>query len=261
MRERQNAIADLIRKDPAVAYVNSTVGVGGPNSTVNTGSMFIGLKPKAERGPSGPVLARLRRTTAGVVGMLVYYREIQNINLGGRISKGEFQYTMQSSETDTLYRVSDEMLERIKTVPGLRDVNSDLYVKNPEIEIDIDREKAAFYGITPDQIRQELYNAFGNRQVATIYTPINDYQIILETRPEFQADPPGLSKIYLKTSLANTTAAVTTGGGVLGTGTPNGMSIPISAVTRMIPKVGPLQVNHQGQQPAVTISFNLNPGT
>ena len=136
--------------------------------------------------------------------MAVYFREIQNINLGGRISKGEFQYTMQSSETETLYRASDEMLERIKTIQGLRDVNSDLYIKNPEIEIEIDREKAAFYGISVDQIRQELYNAFGNRQVATIYTPINDYQIILETRPDFQADASGLSKIYLKTSLANT---------------------------------------------------------
>ena len=261
MRERQNAIADIIRQDPAVAYVNSTVGVGGPNATNNTGRMFVGLKPKAERGPSGPVLNRLRRTTSSVIGMAVYYREIQNINLGGRIAKGEFQYTLQSSETETLYRVSDEMLAKVKEISGLRDVNSDLYIKNPEIEIEIDREKAAFYGISVDQIRQELYNAFGNRQVATIYTPINDYQIILETRPDFQADTSGLSKIYLKTSLANTSAAVTTGGGVLGTGTPNGMSIPISAVTRLVPRVGPLQVNHQGQQPSVTISFNLVPGT
>jgi HAE1 family hydrophobic/amphiphilic exporter-1 len=260
MRERQNAIAAVVRQDPAVAFVNSTVGVGGPNQTNNTGSMFVGLKSKSERGPSGPVLQRLRRATSGVVGMQVYFREIQNINLGGRIAKGEFQYTMQSSETETLYRASDEMLEKVKTIEGLRDVNSDLYIKNPEIEIEIDREKAAFYGITPDQIRQELYNAFGNRQVATIYTPVNDYQIILETKPEFQADTSGLSKIYLKTSLANTSGVTPMGGGVMGTGTPNGMSIPISAVTRLVPRVGPLQVNHQGQQPSVTISFNLNPG-
>ncbi len=148
----------------------------------------------------------------------------------------------------------------IKTIEGLRDVNSDLYIKNPEIEIEIDREKAAFYGISVDQIRQELYNAFGNRQVATIYTPINDYQVILETRPEFQADTSGLSKIYLKTNLANTATSAAAGGGVMGSGTPNGLSIPLSAVTRLIPTVGPLQVNHQGQQPSVTISFNLNPG-
>ena len=260
MQDRQRQIADIIRQDPAVAYLNNTVGVGGPNATNNTGRMFVGLKPKAERGPSGPVLQRLRRATSSVIGMAVYYREIQNINLGGRIAKGEFQYTMQSSETETLYRTSDEMLEKIKAIPGLRDVNSDLYIKNPEIEIEIDREKAAFYGISVDQIRQELYNAFGNRQVATIYSPINDYQVILETRPDFQADTTGLSKIYLKTNLANTSGAVTMGGGVLGSGTPNGMSIPLSAVTRLVPTVGPLQVNHQGQQPSVTISFNLNPG-
>jgi HAE1 family hydrophobic/amphiphilic exporter-1 len=243
-----------------VAYVNSTVGVGGPNATNNTGRMFVGLKPKEERGSSRPVLQRLRASTSSVIGMQVYYREIQNINLGGRIAKGEFQYTMQSSETDTLYRASDEMLEKVRTIPGLRDVNSDLYIKNPEIEIEIDREKAAFYGISVDQVRQELYNAFGNRQVATIYTPINDYQVILETRPDFQADATGLSKIYLKTNLANTGGATPMGGGVMGSGTPNGMSIPISAVTRLVPRVGPLQVNHQGQQPSVTLSFNLNPG-
>src|SRR3954468_18660444 len=261
MRERQNAIADIVRQDPGVDYVNSTVGVGGPNATNNTGRMFVVLKPKKDRESMPVVQQRLRQATGSVVGMQVYYRAIQNINLGGRISKGEFQYTMQSSETDTLYRASDDMLQRIKTIAGLRDVNSDLYIKNPEIEIEIDREKAAFYGISVDQIRQELYNAFGNRQVATIYSPINDYQIILETRPDFQADTSGLSKIYLKTSLANTSSAVTMGGGVLGSGTPNGASIPISAVTRLVPKIGPLQVKHQGRQPSVTISFNPNSAT
>src|SRR3954454_413338 len=260
MRERQQAIAEIVRQDPGVDYVNSTVGVGGPNATNNTGRMFVVLKPKKDRDSMPVVQQRLRQATGSVVGMQVYYRAIQNINLGGRISKGEFQYTMQSSETETLYRASDDMLQRIKTIAGLRDVNSDLYIKNPEIEIEIDREKAAFYGISVDQIRQELYNAFGNRQVATIYTPINDYQIILETKPEFQADTTGLSKIYLKTNLANTANNPAAGGGVMGSGTPNGMSIPLSAVTKMVPSVGPLQVNHQGQQPSVTISFNLDPG-
>ena len=264
MRERQNAIAEIIRKDPAVAYVNSTTGVGGPNATVNIGSMFVGLKPKAERGPSGPVLQRLRRTTASVVAWWPLSRDPEHqsrrAHLEGRVPVHD------AVERDReLYKSSDEMLERIKAIPGLRDINSDLYVKNPEVEIEIDREKAAFYGITPDQIRQELYNAFGNRQVATIYTPINDYQVILETRPDFQADTTGLSKIYLKTNLANTGggggAPTPMGGGVMGTGTPNGMSIPLSAVTSLKNKVGPLQVNHQGQQPAVTISFNLDPGT
>jgi HAE1 family hydrophobic/amphiphilic exporter-1 len=268
MQDRQREIANVIRADRAVDYINSTVGVGGPNSTNNTGRIFVALKPKKERGENGEaneVVARLRREANKVTGMTSYFRMIQNINLGGRISKGEFQYTMQSSETETLYRVSDEMLARIKTIEGLRDLNSDLYIRNPQVVIEIDREKAAVYGISVDQIRQELYNAFGSRQVATIYTPINDYQIILETRPEFQNDTSGLSKIYVKTSVpvgsaAATAASPLVGGGVLGSGTPNGMAVPLSAVTKLVPSVGPLQVNHQGQQPSVTISFNLAPG-
>jgi HAE1 family hydrophobic/amphiphilic exporter-1 len=267
MQDRQREIANIIRSDPAVDYINSTVGVGGPNSTNNTGRLFVALKPKKERGANGEanqVVQRLRQSANRVTGMTTYFRMIQNINLGGRISKGEFQYTLQSSEIETLYRVADEMLVKVKTIEGLRDVNSDLYIKNPQIVIDIDREKAAMYGISVDQIRQELYNAFGSRQVATIYTAINDYQIILETRPEFQNDPTGLSKIYVKTSLAAGTNPATgtpaMGGGVLGSGTPNGMAVPLSAVTTLVHSVGPLQVNHQGQQPSVTISFNLAPG-
>jgi HAE1 family hydrophobic/amphiphilic exporter-1 len=266
MQDRQREIANIIRSDRAVDYINSTVGVGGPNSTNNTGRIFVALKPKKDRGENGEagqVVARLRNSANAVTGMTTYFRQIQNINLGGRISKGEYQYTMQSSESDALYRISDEMLVKIKTIDGLRDVNSDLYIKNPQIVIDIDREKAALYGISVDQIRQELYNAFGARQVATIYTPINDYQIILETRPEFQNDPTGLSKIYLKTNLGNAAPGAVNapiGGGILGSASPSGMSVPLSAVTRLVEGVGPLQVNHQGQQPSVTISFNLAPG-
>ncbi len=207
MRERQNAIAAIVRQDPAVAFVNSTVGVGGPNSTNNTGSMFVGLKPKAERGPSGPVLQRLRRATGSVVGMQVYFREIQNINLGGRIAKGEFQYTMQSSDTETLYRVSDEMLERIKTVGGLRDVNSDLYIKNPEIEIEIDREKAAFYGITPTRSARSSTTHSATARSPRSIRRSTTTRSFWRREPEFQADMTGLSKIYLKTNLANTSAA------------------------------------------------------
>ena len=257
MTQRQKAIADIIGKDKAVEYVNSTVGVGGPNSTNNTGRLFVALKPKKERGESSDVvIARLRTAANSVVGTRTYFRQIQNINLGGRISKGEYQYTMQSTETDVLYKASDEMLHKIAELPFLRDVNSDLYIKNPQLSIEVDREKAAVYGISVDQIRQELYNAFGSRQVATIYTPINDYQIILELDPRYQSDASGLSKIYLKTNVP----AGSAGAGVTGTGVPNGQAIPLSAVTKLVEGVGPLQVNHQGQQPAVTISFNLGQG-
>ena len=189
MISRQRVIADIIRADPAVEYANSTVGVGGPNTTVNQGRISIALKPKSERGPLDPVLARLRKATGDVVGMTVYYRVLQNINVGGRINKGEYQYTLQSSETATLYRTALEMRDRVAKIEGLLDVNTDLYITNPQVMIDVDREKTAVYGITIDQVRQELFDAFGVRQVATIYTDSNDYQVILED----QAGIPGRS--------------------------------------------------------------------
>jgi HAE1 family hydrophobic/amphiphilic exporter-1 len=259
MFERQSKIADIIRQDKAVDYLNSTVGVGGPNPTTNNGRLFIALKPREVRRESAvDVIQRLRRSANTVVGMMTYFQAVQNINITGRISKSEYQYTLQSSDTDALYRIAPEMRDRIANIPGLRDVTTDLYVKNPQMTVEIDRERAAVYGISVDQIRQELFNAFGSRQVATIYTPANDYQVILETKPEFQSDPNALSKIYLKTSATGQPTAA--GGGVNGVGVLSGPTIPLSAVTKIVPSVGPLQVNHQGQQPAVTISFNLAPG-
>jgi HAE1 family hydrophobic/amphiphilic exporter-1 len=160
--------------------------------------------------------------------------------LGGKLSKSQYQYTLQSNDTQGLYRLAPDMRDKIAKIPGLLDVTTDLYVKNPQISVEVDREQAAVYGVTVDQVRQELYNAFGSRQVSTIYTAANDYQVILETKPEFQDGPDALKNIYLKTT--------------------NGTVVPLSAVTKFIPTVGPLQVNHQGQQPSVTISFNLAPG-
>jgi HAE1 family hydrophobic/amphiphilic exporter-1 len=224
--------------------------------------MFIALKPKKERGESSTaIIQRLRLAANTVPGMAVYFQNVQNINITGRISKSEFQYTLQSSDTPLLYEVAPQMREKIAKIEGLRDVTTDLYIKNPQMTIEVDREKAAVYGITIDQIRQELFNAFGARQVATIYTATNDYQVILESQPQFQADPSQLQNIFVKTngSGAGVGGAVGPGSGVNGNGIPSGQSIPLSAVTRMVPAVGPLQVNHQGNQPSVTISFNLAP--
>ena len=267
MSERQRKLADVIRRDPAVLYVNSTVGVGGPNSSLNNGRMLVALKPKYERGPLSEIIPRMRRSASVVTGMNVFFQMIQNINVGGRINKSQYQYTLQSSDTETLYKLAPELRDKIAKVPGLLDVTTDLYVTNPQVTIDVDREKAAVYGVTVDQVRQELFNAFGNRQVATIYTPSNDYQVILETKPEFRQDPTNLQNIYVKTNGGGAVAApAATGGapgpgsGVTGNGIPSGQSIPLSAVTVPVPSVGPLLVNHQGQQPAVTISFNLAPG-
>jgi len=236
----QRKVADLIRNDPAVDYVNSTAGSGGPNPVGNSGRMLIALKPRNDRDDLTTVLARLRRTANVVPGLAVFFQPIQNINLGGKISKSQYQYTLQSNDTATLYSVAPALRDKIAKIPGLLDVTTDLYVKNPQVTIDVDREKAMVYGVTVDEVRQELYNAFGVRQVGTIYSPVNTYQIILETAPEYQVSPDDLKRIYLKTT--------------------NGTVVPLSAVTRAAPTVGPLQINHQGQQPAVTISFNLAPG-
>jgi HAE1 family hydrophobic/amphiphilic exporter-1 len=262
MVERQRKVAEIIRADTAVLYVNSTVGVGGPNSTANQGRMLVALKPKSERGPLNQVIQRLRRETSGVTGMAVFFQMIQNINVGGRINKSQYQYTLQSGDTDTLYRLAPELRDKIAKLPGLTDVTTDLYVTNPQVMIEVDREKAAVYGVSIDQVRQELYNAFGTRQVATIYTPSNDYQVILEAKPEFRSDASSLSKIYVKTTGGGAATGGTggPGSGVTGSGIPSGQSIPLSAVTKPVQTVGPLLVNHQGQQPSVTISFNLAPG-
>ncbi len=241
MMELQRKVMAVVRADPAVDYINSSVGPGGFSPAPNLGRINIALKPKEVRKESSTeVIQRLRRTANVVPGARVTFQNIQNLNITGRISRGDYQYTLQSSETEILYRVAEEMRDRVIKVDGLRDVTMDLAIKNPQMNVEIDREKAAVYGITVDQVRQELFNAFGSRQVGTIYTSSNDYQIILQSMPEFQVSTADLSRIFLKTT--------------------GGAPVPLDAVTKLVPSVGPLQVNHQGNQPSVTISFNLAPG-
>jgi hydrophobic/amphiphilic exporter-1 (mainly G- bacteria), HAE1 family len=240
MKERQQALVSILKDDPAVDYINSTVGSGGPNPTANYGRLFIALKPQKTRDPASVVIGRLRAKARQIPGMQAFFQSVQNLNIGGRISKSQYQYVMQSGDTESLYRLAPEMRDRIEKIPGLLDVTTDLYIKNPQMTVDIDREKAMVYGVTVDQVRNQLYNAYGARQVGTIYMPSNDYQIILEAQPQFRVDPSDLSKLYVKTA--------------------DNRTIPLDAVAKMVPSVGPLQINHQGQQPAVTISFNLAPG-
>jgi HAE1 family hydrophobic/amphiphilic exporter-1 len=240
MKERQQALVKLLQDDPAIEYINSTVGSGGPNPTANYGRLFIALKPKKERSELNQIIGRLRVKARQVPGIQAFFQPIQNLSIGGRISKSQYQYVMQSGDTESLYRLAPEMRDKIEKIPGLLDVTTDLYIKNPQMTVDIDREKAMVYGVTVDQVRNQLYNAYGARQVGTIYMPSNDYQIILEAQPQFRVDPSDLSKLYVKTA--------------------DNRTIPLDAVAKMVPSVGPLQINHQGQQPAVTISFNLAPG-
>ena len=246
MVERQRKVADIIRTDPAVDYVNSTVGAGGPNSLLNSGRMLVALKPQDERG-------KLRRSCWRACGSDGQRRPRHGDLLP---ADPEHQSRRQARQEpvpvhaaierhrDALPAWRRELRDKIAKLPGLRDVTTDLYIKNPQMTIEVDREKAAVYGVTVDQVRQELFNAFGTRQVATIYTPTNDYQVILETKPEFQASPNDLESRH-RISKTHRTARV----------------VPLSAVDAFrAASVGPLQVNHQGQQPAVTISFNLAPG-
>src|SRR4030088_337594 len=203
MYDRQQQVAEIVRGDKAGEYVNATIGTGGPNPTNNYGRLFIALKPRAERGEnSTQVIQRLRGSANAVTGMQTSFQNVQNINITGRVSKGEFQYTLQSSDTEALYAVTPGLRDKIAEIDGLRDVSTDLYIKNPQMAVEVDRAAAAVYGVSVDQIRQELFNCFGTRQVATIYTASADYQVILECNPEFQADPSGLSKIFLKTNLS-----------------------------------------------------------
>ena len=265
MVERQQKMSQIIQADPAVLYVNSTVGVGGPNPTPNQGRFLVALKPKHERGPLQAVIDAPEE-------------EHQPGHRHGRVlpDDPEHQCRRQDSEKPVsiraaierhrrALRLAPQMRDKIAELPGLADVTTDLYVTNPQVMIEVDREKTAVYGITIDQVRQELYDAFGTRQVATIYTATNDYQVILEAKPQFRTDPSSLEKIFVKTNgpgaaTGPAAAAGTAGSGVTGNGIPSGQSVPLSAVTKPINQVGPLLVNHQGQQPAVTIAFNLAPG-
>jgi hydrophobic/amphiphilic exporter-1 (mainly G- bacteria), HAE1 family len=241
MVELQKHVTKIVQEDRAVEMINSTVGASGQNATANLGRLFIKLKPRSERENATEVRERLRQATRGVPGMRVTFRNVSNLNINpGRRSAGEYQFTLQSSDTDALYPVADNMRQKMAAVEGILDVQTDLAIKNPQMSVEIDRERAAIYGISIEQIRQEMFNAFGSRQVATIFTADNDFAVILETRPEFQTDTAALSRIHIKTS--------------------SGLSVPLEAVTRITPSVGPLEVNHQAAQPAVTISFNLAPG-
>lgn len=257
-------LIELLRKDPAVEYVNSNVGV---MSGRNTGSMFLALKPKSERGEIGPVIGRLRRTAGAVTGITVIFRPIQNLNLqGGRPSRAEYQYTLQSSDLNGLYEAAPRMLEHLRNLPQLLDVTSDLEISNPQMSIDIDRDKAAAFGLTSEQIRQTLYNHYGSRQISTIFTQAADYAVILEASGAFQNDPSALSRIFIRAQTGTGGATATTGGGgAAAAAAPAGVSnapiIPLAQVASITRTVGPLTINRQSQQPAVTLSFNIPPGT
>jgi hydrophobe/amphiphile efflux-1 (HAE1) family protein len=241
MARHQLAVAKIIKDDPNVADVNAAIGAVNSSPSLNVGRLFIQLKPRDERALSATqVIQELRIKLAQVPGIKTYMQSLQNINLGGRLAKSAYQYTLQDSDTSELYRYAQIMESRIAQIPGVQDVNSDLQLHNRLAIVHIDRDKAAQLGITLDQIRNTFYSAYGAREISTIYEPSNSYYVILELEKQFQQSPGDLSKLYLRSA--------------------SGAMVPLQAVAQLGSGVGPVTVNHQGQLPSVTIAFNLAPG-
>jgi HAE1 family hydrophobic/amphiphilic exporter-1 len=242
MSELQQQAAALIRNDPAVDATMSFIGISssGSSQTMNLGRILIRLKPRNERPSADAVMQRLRPKLQYIPGMKVYLQNLPTIRLGGVLTKSLYQFTLQDSDADELYHWAPIIEEKIRGLPGFQDVTSDLQIKNPQVLLNIDRDKASALGVTAQQIENALYDAYGQRQVSTIYTPTNEYWVILELLPQHQLDPAALSMLYVRSASGNL--------------------VPLGAVAKMTPAVGPLIVSHLGQLPAVTISFNLKPG-
>jgi HAE1 family hydrophobic/amphiphilic exporter-1 len=241
MAKHQRELADIVAKDPNVEQFMSSIGAGGPNSAANTGRMFLKLKPRSDRPLSADqIIQELRKKTAGVVGIRMFMQPLPPIRIGGVLTKSQYQYTLQGPDTDELYKVAPVLEAKLRALPQLQDVTTDLLIKNPQVNLEIDRDKAAALGVTAHQIENALSMAYGSSQISTILAPNNQYQVILELLPQYQMDPSSLSMLYVRSS--------------------SGKLVPINVVTKQAVATGPLLVNHLGQLPAVTLSFNLKPG-
>src|SRR6185312_312908 len=241
MQERQQALQDAIMRDPAVDTVGSAVGAGGGLYTLNDGRVFIQLKPASQREPIDKVIARLRANLARIQGITLYMQPAQDITIGARLNKTQFQYTLNDADPGELSHWSALFLDKLKAVPGITDVTTDQLNAGPLLDITIKRDVASSYGILPYTIDNTLDDAFGQRIVSTMYTTLQQYHVILEVNPKFQYGPEALNGIYVKSS--------------------SGQQVPLSTLVDTVVKVAPLVVNHTGQFPSVTISFNLAPGT
>ena len=240
MFEHQNAIASILQTKPEIDSFMSSAGSRGV-SGANTGTVFIRLKPRWQRKFSADeLIQQWRPSLSSIPGMRVYLQNPPTIPVGGRLAKSQYQYTLQSPETDELYKYAIIMESKVRDLPGFLDVTSDLQIKNPKINVDIQRDKASTLGVTAQQVEDALYNSYGSRQISTILAPNNEYQVILEVLPQYQLDPAVLDKLYIRSG--------------------NDQLVPLNAVADFTTGIGPLTISHQGQLPAVTISFNLKPG-
>ena len=241
MKQHQLAVMEVVRQDPNVHAFSSTAGAGGPSPTGNVGRIFITLKPRAQRKLNADeVIQELRPKLAAIPGIQVFLQNPPPIRIGGQLTKSQYQFTLQSPETKELYEYVPQLEARMRGLPGLQDVTSDLQVKNPQVNVEIDRDKASALRVTASQIENALYSAYGARQISTIYTAINQYPVIIELEPQYQLDPNALSLLYIRSS--------------------SGQLVPLNTVANLSRGLGPLSVNHMGQLPSVTISFNIKPG-
>ena len=240
MQQLQTELAEIARRDPAVAGVTSFVGAGSINATPNTGRLTIALKPRPERDSVAAIIARLQRAMDGMPGMSVFMQPVQDIQIGTRISRTQFQYTLIDTDAAELNLWAPRLLERLRVMPDLQDVATDQQTAGFALRVDVDRDAATRLGVSLQAVQDTLYDAFGQRQVSTIFSQANQYRVILEADPSWQADPHALDQLR-----------------VPGTA---GAQVPLSGFARIIRTVAPLSITHQGQFPAVTISFNLAPG-
>jgi len=239
MAALQHQVITTVMKDPAVAAIGAAIGAGGATSTENQGRVFIDLKPRSERPPIERVMARLDRETRGIPGLQLFMQAVQDINIGGRLTATQYQYTLTDVDFDELNQWAPVVESSLAKLPELVDVTSDQQSAAPQLSLEINRSVASRLGVTPADIDAVLYDAFGQRPIAQLYTRLNQYWVIMEVNPRFQLGPNALQRIYVRSQTA-------------------GM-VPLSELVTLEHSVGPLSVNHQGQFPSVTISFNLRP--
>ncbi len=251
MMRHQMAVNQVIEQEPAVEAFMSTVGSFGLGG-VNTGLVFLHLKPANQRPPVDQVIQQLYPKLAQIPGINVFLQNPPTIRVGGRLTQNLYQYTLEGPDTAELYQWGPQVEAALRGLPDLQGVTSDLQLNSLLLVVDIDRDQATALGVTVEQIENALYSAYGSRQVSTIYTPNNEYQVILEVEPQYQTTPADLSTLYI-------TSQTPTPSSTLGPPS-SGSLVPLSAVAKQTRTIGPLSVNHTGQLPSVTISFNLRPG-
>jgi len=242
MKRHQMQLVDIMLKEPDVEAFMSSVGASGTRVGSNSGFMFLKLKPRHERKLNADqIIQKLRPKVTSVPGIMMFMQNPPPIRLETTLSKAQYQFVLQSPDTDELYKQAADFEMKLRSFPMLQDVTSDLQMKNPQVNLVIDRDRAASLGITAQQIEDTLYSAYGDRQVSTIFSPTNQYMVIMTLEPGFQLDPSALGMLYVRSKTGNL--------------------VPLSSVAALTRGLGPLSVNHLGQITAVTISFNLKPGT